>query len=83
LILATDGSYYEVTAACNGADPLVVTNAYCISSVANLRVSPLLLARNAQVVVKVRAYNVRGWGAFSVVSASTVASIKTEPDQMT
>jgi hypothetical protein len=47
----------------------------------SLLISPYNLVRGDNIIVKVRAYNSRGWGAMSATSATGI-TVQTVPDQM-
>lgn len=74
-------NYHEETTTCDGADAAVLASLYCDIPVSVLRVAPYELILQDLVVARVRAYNERGWGSWSVDNAAG-ALIETEPSQM-
>jgi hypothetical protein len=76
------GSLFHAEATyCDGASGAVVAALYCDIPASVLRAAPFNLGLQALVVAQVRAYNVRGWSAYSPANTAG-ALIETEPTQM-
>lgn len=77
-----DGTtWYEDTTYCDGSDATVISDMKCSIPMSILRSSTYGLDYGDSVVAKVKAHNDRGWSSFSA-SATTVATIQTEPTTM-
>jgi len=76
-----DGTWYEDTTYCDGSDSTVISAMTCSIPMSILRSSPYNLVYGDSVVAQVKAHNSRGWSSYSA-SSTTVATIQTEPTQM-
>jgi hypothetical protein len=64
LFQKADGSFVEDLSRCDGSDPSIVLQEFCL--VPMLEIRPLTgLAVDQIIKAKVRAHNSNGWGAFS------------------
>ena len=79
MILKSDGSTMAQSLTyCDGTDPTIRANRYCILPMTALRASPFLLSQGTVIKVTVEAMNVVGYSTPSTLN-SVGADIRTEP----
>ena len=81
-ILQSDGvTYSKDLVNCDGMSPAIIQSLYCFVPMTVLRASPFSLPFEASILVKVRARNSIGWGAYST-SSTAATTVQVEPVQM-
>lgn len=75
-------SWIADTTHCDGSSSTVMSNMYCVIPMSTLTTAPYSYVFDQLVVVRVSAYNARGWGSTSTPNSSG-ARIRRVPDQMT
>jgi hypothetical protein len=79
--IKTSGSSYSTELTfCNGADPIIVAQRYCIIPIWKLRAAPFSLTKNTVVSARAKAGNVKGLnGTYSLPNLAG-GVIEVEPD---
>lgn len=72
-IQAKDSSYSEQLTDCDGSKSATVTARSCLVPMVSLRVTPFNLEYLDKVIVKIAAYNARGWSSDYPLNDATVA----------
>ena len=80
VIRQSDGTTFSTeTTTCDGADSIVVSNAYCMIPMTTLSTTPFALTYGTTVIVKAKAQNSKGWAAAYSTENSSGATIETVP----
>lgn len=64
-IVDSNGDYIEDTSTCDGSDPIVRANRYCLVPMTALWAAPFSLPQGTVVTAKINARNERGWSLTS------------------
>ncbi len=79
LILASDGTtYYENTTVCDGSRSTIIASMACVFPMLYLREGSYDLSQGDDIIVKIQAYNSRGWSDLSTASATGV-TVRQQP----
>jgi hypothetical protein len=73
-------SYNEISQYCDGTKPQIVTERFCEIPMAQFRQPPHSLVLNQEIVVRIQARNIRGWGEYAL--SSNGIRVQSEPDAM-
>jgi hypothetical protein len=82
VILSSDGTnFYENTTACDGSRSTIIASTACVFPMTYLREGSYDLVQGDDIIVKIRAYNSRGWSDYSTTSATGV-DVRRQPHEM-
>lgn len=65
---------------CNGAEPLIVTERFCVIPMSTFRAAPHNLALDTEIVIRVQGHNDRGWGLFGTSTGGI--HVQSEPEAL-
>jgi len=65
---------------CNGSNPQIITERFCLIPMNSFRQAPHNLVLDQEIVVKIQAHNIRGWGLFGQSTGGL--HVQSEPDAM-
>jgi hypothetical protein len=81
-ILTSDGqNFFENTTVCDGSRSTIIASMACVFPMTYLREGSYDLSQGGNIIVKVKAYNSRGWSDYSTTSATGV-TVRQQPHKM-